>query len=273
MVTGDTVNYRATASFSDPNVGNNKPVNVYSYLYGPQSRNYNVVDTSTHVYTSNIHPLKLTYESGVVQLVKEYDGTTDAIVLVDATPTNVVNNDNVTLVSRAYYDTPDAGDNKTITFGFQIANDPNNNYLAPDSYVYSNAGRIILPTIIDTTFGNHGLLIATSHLCPGSQFNGTFAITQGTPTYYTLSFDENAIAQGFQNGQTITIGSDSYVISAIQMTPRRGGWGRPQQPAQPDVITIATGLKESVAAGSYLTGSEASEIFRRPEAESHWELP
>ena len=202
VVTGDTVNYRATASFSDPNVGNNKPVNVYSYLYGPQSRNYNVVDTSTHVYTSNIHPLKLTYESGVVQLVKEYDGTTDAIVLVDATPTNVVNNDNVTLVSRAYYDTPDAGDNKTITFGFQIANDPNNNYLAPDSYIYSNAGRIILPTIIDTTFGNHGLLIATTHLCPGSQFNGTFTITQGTPTYYTLSFDENAIAQGFQNGTT-----------------------------------------------------------------------
>ena len=39
------------------------------------------------------------------------------------------------------------------------------------------------------------------------------------------------------------------------MTPRRGGWGRPQQPAQPDVITLATGLKESVAAGSYLTGS------------------
>ena len=39
------------------------------------------------------------------------------------------------------------------------------------------------------------------------------------------------------------------------MAPRRGGWGRPQQPSQPDVITIATGLKQDVQAGSYLTGS------------------
>ena len=205
VVAGDTVNYRATASFNDPNVGADKPVSVYSYLYGPQNRNYTVVDTSTRIYTSNIHPLKLTYESGVVQLDKEYDGTTDAIVLVDAIPTNVVNNDNVTLVSRANYDTPDAGDNKTITFAFQIENDPNNNYLAPDFYVYSTAGKIIMPTIIDTTFGNHGFLIATTHLCPGSQFNGSFTLTQGTPTYYTLTFDDNAIAQGFQNGTSFIV--------------------------------------------------------------------
>ena len=64
-----------------------------------------------------------------------------------------------------------------------------------------------------------------------------------------------ASAQGFQNGQTINIGSDSYVISDIQMTPRRGGWGRQQQPSQPDVITIATGLIKDASQGDYLTGS------------------
>ena len=101
------------------------------------------------------------------------------------------------------------------------------------------------------------------YLGSGSTMEKVRIATIGTAGATTISADAArndtqisvASAQGFQNGQTITIGSDSYIISAIQMTPRRGGWGRPQQPAQPDVITIATGLKESVAAGSYLTGS------------------
>ena len=101
------------------------------------------------------------------------------------------------------------------------------------------------------------------YLGSGNTMEKVRIATIGTAGATTISADAArnetkisvASAQGFQNGQTITIGSDSYVISAIQMTPRRGGWGRPQQPAQPDVITLATGLKESVAAGSYLTGS------------------
>lgn len=64
-----------------------------------------------------------------------------------------------------------------------------------------------------------------------------------------------ASAQGFQQGQTVYIGSDAYVISALRMSPRRGGWGRPQQPAQPDVITLAAGLNQDIPASTYLTGS------------------
>ena len=101
------------------------------------------------------------------------------------------------------------------------------------------------------------------YLGSGSTIEKVRIATIGTAGATTLSADAArnetrisvASAQGFQNGQTITIGSDSYVISAIQMAPRRGGWGRPQQPSQPDVITIATGLKQDVQAGSYLTGS------------------
>ena len=101
------------------------------------------------------------------------------------------------------------------------------------------------------------------YLGSGNTIEKVRIATIGTAGATTLSADAArnetrisvASAQGFQNGQTITIGSDSYVISAIQMAPRRGGWGRPQQPSQPDVITIATGLKQDVQAGSYLTGS------------------
>ena len=101
------------------------------------------------------------------------------------------------------------------------------------------------------------------YLGSGSTIEKVRIATIGTAGATTISADAArnetkisvASAQGFQNGQTITIGSDSYVISAIQMTPRRGGWGRPQQPAQPDVITLATGLKNDVQAGTYLTGS------------------
>ena len=93
----------------------------------------------------------------------------------------------------------------------------------------------------------------------------TLAIaTVGTAGATTISADTPkgeiriavAGAQGFQAGQTVQIGSGTYVISAVQAAPRRGFGGRGgQQPQQPDYITLVSGLNEDVPAGTYLTGS------------------
>lgn len=221
MIAGDEVYYRATASFSDPNVGQNKPVSVYSYLYGPKSGNYTVVDTSTRQYTANILPLKLTVDGAVVNLIKDYDGTDTAIILAYPQPTNLIGNDAVTLITTARYDDPNPGSNKTITLSFRFpavtpAGYSNANYTAPDDIIYSTLGKIILPTILDTTVGTNGFIATNTHNCPGSQFNGTFTLAQGSPTYYTLEFDDNALAEGFINTTNDIIlaeGSNTFNIA------------------------------------------------------------
>ncbi len=198
VLPNDTVSNRATASFLDPNVGNDKPVNIYHFLSGPQSGNYTITDTSNYAYTANILPRKITVEGGIAQLVKEYDGTRDALVLIPCVPTNLVNGDDINLITHAYYDTPEPGENKTITFQFTLLNS-NSNYQIPDEFVYSTVGKIIIATLLDTTVADQGFAIDSKYICPDDEFTGTFTILQGTPTYYSLIFDEAALAQGFTN--------------------------------------------------------------------------
>ena len=66
-----------------------------------------------------------------------------------------------------------------------------------------------------------------------------------------------ASAQGFQAGQKVFIGKDSYTVESVQVVQRRGGWGR--QPATAptvlDSVTLVEELKSDVSAGEYLAGS------------------
>ena len=97
--------------------------------------------------------------------------------------------------------------------------------------------------------------------------------TIGTAGVTTLSADAKqgdktvavAASQGFQVGQIINIGDESYTIASIEAVPRRGfgfggfggfgGRGGQQQPVEPDKITLTEGLKTNVASGEYLSGT------------------
>ena len=111
----------------------------------------------------------------------------------------------------------------------------------------------------------------TMYIGSGSSLEKVKIATIGTAGATTISADAKkgdktvavAAAQPFQAGQVINIGNDSYTIASIQAVPRRGfggfggfgGRGGQQQPAEPDKITLTTGLKADVAAGEYLSGS------------------
>ncbi len=219
VIPGDDVSYRATASFADPNVGQDKPVTVYPFLYGPQSANYTVTDTSSIQYTASILPLQLQVEGTVVKLVKDYDGTDTAAVVVRPTPTNLIGNDIVSFITEAKYNDAQAGSNKTITVSFRFpaiseANS-NANYSVPDPFVYSDQGKIVMPIVIDTTSGHTGFIATNEHNCPGSQYNATFTLLQGSPVQYTVTFDDNALAEGFINTTNDVImneGSNSFNV-------------------------------------------------------------
>ena len=107
----------------------------------------------------------------------------------------------------------------------------------------------------------------------GSSLEKIKIATIGTAGATTISADAKkgdktvavAASQGFQVGQIINIGNESYTIESIQAVPRRGfgfggfggfgGRGGQQQPVEPDKITLTTGLNAAVASGEYLTGT------------------
>ena len=111
----------------------------------------------------------------------------------------------------------------------------------------------------------------TMYIGSGSSLEKVRIATIGTAGATTISANAKmgdktvavASSQAFQTGQIITIGSDSYTIASIEAVPRRGfggfggfgGRGGQQQPAEPDKITLTTGLKTDVATGEYLSGS------------------
>ncbi len=200
VLVGDSVTHLVTASFTNPNVGMMKRVNLYYFLQGPQSNNYtiSVPDTAgAGSAFSSIYGRTIEAEGYVIKREKTYDGTDVAEVLVPATATNLVGNDNVTLITTARFDSPEVGTNKQIIVHFDIEGEDAGNYLAPADEIYGISGAIIPATIIDTTVGERGIVSTTSKYCQGDEANLGVHITQGTPTFYTLRFSEEALAQGF----------------------------------------------------------------------------
>lgn len=200
VLAGDTVTHLVTASFTDPNVGMMKRVNIYYFLQGPQSRNYtiSVPDTAgASSAFSSIYGRTIKADGYIIRTDKTYDGTDIAEVLVPATATNLVGNDIVNLTTTAHYDSPAVGNNKPITVHFTIDGENAGNYLAPADELYGLRGSIIPATIIDTNTGDHGIIALSTRYCQGDEANLGVHILQGAPTFYTLRFSEEALAQGF----------------------------------------------------------------------------
>lgn len=199
VLSTDTVTHFASASFSNPNVGSGKQVNVSHFLSGPQSINYTIVDT-TPLYTSTIYPRTLIAKDGMVQLIKSYDGTSNAIVLVPAEAVNVVANESVVMTTTAAYDSPDVGNDKTITMHFSISNVGDAaNYSAPSDRVYSTNGRIVARVVLDSTAGFNGIVEDKDNYCQNDLVNLACHISRGIPVYYHVSFSPEARQQGFLN--------------------------------------------------------------------------
>lgn len=191
----------ATANYLDANVGTDKPVVVTYVLNGPQAANYEAITDST-LY-ADIVGRTITVEGAAVRLCKEYDGTSDALVLQAAYPTNLVSGDNVPINTVAFYDTPDTGHNKTIYLGFSFADNSTDqlNYILPDSLVYSHVGKIILSTELD----ENGFYITTDGTCMGDDINVNYTVVQGEPVVYYIAFPPEALALGFTNVDSVAL--------------------------------------------------------------------
>ena len=203
LVLGDTVMpLTATANYLTPTVGAGKTVVASYTMRGPQAGNYVALDDST--LTADITPRLLSFSGVHVRLCKEYDGTTEATVLYEAFPTNLVEGDSIAFTTHANYDTPEAGANKTITVHYSFADmivGPRN-YSMPEPEVYSTEGKIVMPTILNPIADEAPFAINSDGLCQEGIAQVVYSVQQGEPKWYTISFSEEAQAEGFANIET-----------------------------------------------------------------------
>lgn len=216
VLDGDTISYSVSAQFRTRHVAPFKAVDVTCNPLGPQAGNYTISDTINHI--ASVQPLQISWYLPEVQLVKEYDGTADAIVLVPGGASNILPFDTVAIDASAAYDSPEVGHNKVISCRFLISGPQAANYTHDNSTpVCSDQGAIILPTQLADLENNGQLLRATAQgFCQGTNVGIRYSVAQGEPTSYSVTFSDEAVAQGFSNiGWTPRDQQDTIVLFSV----------------------------------------------------------
>lgn len=225
LLDDDTVHYSVTANFRSRHAGMLKAVDVNIFTSGPQAANYNVVDTFRHY--SRILPLEIEWYRPTVQLAKEYDGTADAIVLVNGGADNILPIDTVVVETPAYYDSPEVGRNKVISCDYVLSGPQAANYACSyGSVIITNEGKIILPTRI-ATLGTEEepFMVTATGFCQGTNAGVRYQIAAGEPTSYQVTFSGDAIAQGFANTGWMSRGEqDSVILFQVPATCQEGDY-------------------------------------------------
>lgn len=207
VVGEDQVFANPMANYEDRNVGTHKAVIMSYNLNGAQGVNYTAKNDTMY---ADITPKQLSVATAAeVRLVKEYDGTDRATVTTPATYTGIFSVDSLTSNTEAHYDTPDAGRNKTITVTYVINGPGMGNYNVPAEEVYSNEGRIIMPTVLDSASESSAFEYDFSAgFCQNNSADLTYTLRTGEPVKYTVDFYDSRFSS-----ITTTIASGDNTIS------------------------------------------------------------
>ncbi len=134
VVDTDLVFPQATAHFLDVNVGMDKPVQVDYLLYGTNANNYLAPLPDT--LTSTILPKPLDATGVVLELNKEYDGTTYCRVIDPGYVSGVIDNDTVMHALTANYVTPTPNIMAVISVNHVLTGPQSYNYVVVDTNLY-----------------------------------------------------------------------------------------------------------------------------------------
>lgn len=211
----DEVTYSVSASFFTTTAAANKPVLLSYNLYGPQSMNYIITDTSSTAYRSTILPRPLGAQGAVVRTTKTYDGTVDAVVVYPAFPANYIDGETIEMSTTATFDSPEIGWDKTITLHYTLVeNYYSANYTAPDDEIYTTDGKIIPATVLDSAFGVFGMEVNPDGYCPDGEATMTCYIAQGHPNYYVITYPtEPSEYEQMEYRDTIILNFPDYIYT------------------------------------------------------------
>ena len=119
-----------SASYDNKNVGNGKTVSFTGFeLSGSAAENYKLTAQPASV-TADITVKEITINGAAVEASRIYDGTTEAKITNEGTPSVNYDGENLKVAAgKAAYDNKNAGNGKTVSFiGFDLAGDAAGNY-------------------------------------------------------------------------------------------------------------------------------------------------
>lgn len=205
MITGDDLGADyAEASFSDKNVGQDKPVTIDGLtLTGDDRLNYNVVPNEV-APTANITPLQLQFNASGSD--RAYDGTTatDAQLTISG----FIENDDITAdFSDIRFVDKNVGEDKTVTMASaQLNGDDASNYQLPELLASSD----ISVTPKDLAFS----VIANSKVYDGGTAAGVSVTTTDVIAGDAVSYSYTNAAFGNKNvGESRSVGVEGLSLS------------------------------------------------------------
>lgn len=201
------VSLQGVTKYDSPMVGNNKKMTTTFSLIGVAASNY-LAPVNDVNNSGEITPKQLTATSiPFITKTKLYDGNTTAKVDTSSVIAGMVMSDagSLSVKLTANYDTPDVGNNKTITVNYLLVGSASGNYMPPlpyetfDGKIYS---EIRLNPTINTTLG-----------CDGSDFTLSFSIAAGEASKYSIKFDSTALTAGMKNLAYTTLAGAATTLS------------------------------------------------------------
>lgn len=259
LIGSEAVTVKATASYDDKNIGENKAITITYSLGGDAAKNYlaPALDTST---SAAITPRILGYANVNLITMKKADGTSsvsfintpnadsttyggmDGVARVDGLAGNALEDVHLGSYSADYYDssnnkTSTVGDNYTIKLSGSLTGNHASNYLMAD-YTCSQKGQILADnTIVATPYDSNNWAVAGTLTPPAAGFKLFYVKQAGSMTYYgydsggqiysstNLSSWTNVNQVTLDGKQLIGFDSDSSEPLAIPNTPTSDGSG------------------------------------------------
>lgn len=200
-----------SASFADPNVGDNKPVSVSGILIsGADAGNYTFNDSATT--TASITPNSGTITLDKSNLTRQYDGTPQSVLVTSATPEGIPY---VVLYSNSTYSSSTVAPTAAGTYNIlAIITDPNSNYAGTDTATLAITALPITVTaaadtkVYDGTTSSIGVPTITS----GSLVNGETATWIQTFNNKNVGLERTLTPAGTVSGGN---GGNNYIVTFV----------------------------------------------------------
>ncbi|MEA4804318.1 YDG domain-containing protein [Acetobacterium wieringae] len=207
LIGSEAVTVKATASYNDKNIGENKSITIAYSLSGEAAKNYLVPAPDTSK-SAAIAPRILGYANVNLITMKKADGTSsvsfintpnadsttyggmDGVAHIDGIASNVLEDVHLGSCSANYYngssETSDVGSNYDIKLTATLTGNHASNYLMTD-YTYSQKGKILADNAVISTPYNNTAWITAGSLTPPTgvtNFKLFYAKQAGTTTFY-----------------------------------------------------------------------------------------
>ena len=228
VVSGDTMDYTVTAAFENKNVvmsdiitAASKPVTLTVTLNGDTAKNYTLAEDSQKETTATITPKEVDVTGGFTAQDRDYEPQRDTVMITKGTVTFVGKLDGDDLdaeTTLGVADTPNAGQNKRVSYLLVLNGADKNNYTVGSKPVLTVTIRPIAQTLafadatVTKTYGDAPFANALDH----SAGDGDITYTSGNPAVATVAADGTVTIHGAGTAKiTATAGAtQNYVETA-----------------------------------------------------------